>query len=255
MTATTAVPLDDLAQRIAQQQSELEALRREYEARQTQLANLQHRKEELESLLGQVETQMRALAQGSLPKPAPSAAKQGASSPTLPQVLVEIVGSCRPANDRERNSDRSSSARFPTTSRDIPNLVCTRVKELVKKGSLCQANGQPGVVLGTSGNGQKTASPAAKRLAQVGGKNGAVAHKQAQRTKPAHRQGQPSLRAVLSNLLQKSKRPLTGSELAQQALATGYQTRSKNFVNVVWVVMGTMKNVEHLSGKGYRLKK
>ncbi len=194
MTATTAVPLDDLAQRIAQQQSELEALRREYEARQTQLANLQRRKEELESLLGQVETQMRALAQGNLPKSTPSAAKQGASSPTLPQVLVEIVGAAgRPMTVKEIATE-VVRRRFPTTSRDIPNLVCTRVKELVKKGSLCQANGQPGVVLGTSGNGQKTASPAAKRLAQVGGKNGAVAHKQAQRTKPAHRQGQPSLR-------------------------------------------------------------
>ena len=37
---TTAVPLDEFARRIAQQQAELEALRQEYQARQALLADL-----------------------------------------------------------------------------------------------------------------------------------------------------------------------------------------------------------------------
>ena len=39
----TAVSLDSLAQRIARQQAELEDLRRQYEARQTQLADFKRR--------------------------------------------------------------------------------------------------------------------------------------------------------------------------------------------------------------------
>ena len=226
----TAAPLENLAQRIAQQQSELETLRREYESRQAQLADLARRKEELQSQLQQVEAEMNAITQGSSAKAPPGPTQQAALLHTLPQVLVDIVGAAsRPMRVKEIAGELIRR-KFPTTSRDIPNLVATRVRELIQKGSLRKATGQMGVVLGESENGHKTASPAVKPRIQVSGKNGAVAHRKAQRTKQTHRPGQPTLREVLSRIMQKSKRPLTGSELAKQVQATGYQSSSKNFV-------------------------
>ena len=55
---SVAVPLQDLAQRIAQQQTALDTLRREYEARQAELADLKRRKEELRAQLRQVEADL-----------------------------------------------------------------------------------------------------------------------------------------------------------------------------------------------------
>jgi hypothetical protein len=60
---------------------------------------------------------------------------------------------------------------------------------------------------------------------------------------------------VLTGLLKKSKKPLAARELAERALAAGYQTASKDFTNVVWVALGNMTNVENIPGEGYRLKK
>jgi len=45
MTATTATPLETLAQKSARQQAELEALRRVYESRETSLTDLNRQKE------------------------------------------------------------------------------------------------------------------------------------------------------------------------------------------------------------------
>jgi hypothetical protein len=43
--------------------------------------------------------------------------------------------------------------------------------------------------------------------------------------------------------------------LAKQAKAQGYRTKSKDFVGVLWVMLGQMDNVENVPGQGYRLKK
>jgi hypothetical protein len=40
-----------------------------------------------------------------------------------------------------------------------------------------------------------------------------------------------------------------------KALKAGYKSKSKSFRDVVWVNLGNMKNVEHVPGLGYRLKK
>jgi len=64
-----------------------------------------------------------------------------------------------------------------------------------------------------------------------------------------------SLREVLTQILKKMGAPLTGSELAQEVLKTGYQTDSTKFVNNVFVILGRMDNVEHVAGEGYRLKR
>jgi predicted nucleic acid-binding Zn-ribbon protein len=75
----TAVPLDTLAQRIAEQQSELETLRREYETRQARLADLTRRKAKLEAQLQQVQSEIEAVDRGETPpppKPGTAAPKQ-----------------------------------------------------------------------------------------------------------------------------------------------------------------------------------
>jgi hypothetical protein len=73
--------------------------------------------------------------------------------------------------------------------------------------------------------------------------------------KTAPKPGGVSLRELLTRLLSESKRPLKAKELAEQALAAGYQTTSKDFVNVVWVALGKMDHLENVPGQGYRLKK
>jgi hypothetical protein len=59
----------------------------------------------------------------------------------------------------------------------------------------------------------------------------------------------------LTELLRKSRRPLTARALAEQVLAAGYQTQSQSLTNVVWVALGKLENVENVPGQGYRLKK
>jgi hypothetical protein len=60
---------------------------------------------------------------------------------------------------------------------------------------------------------------------------------------------------VLTDILKNSRKPLSGSELAQRALAAGYHSGSEKFVDSVWSLLGQMANVEHVRGQGYRLKK
>jgi hypothetical protein len=60
---------------------------------------------------------------------------------------------------------------------------------------------------------------------------------------------------VLTGILKNSRKLLTGSELAERALAAGYQSSSEKFVATVWSMLGQMADVEHVRGQGYRLKK
>jgi predicted nucleic acid-binding Zn-ribbon protein len=62
MTRSTIL-LQDLAQRISQQQADLTKLRQEYETRQAQLQKLTRRKEELQAQLQQVEGQIQGVGQ------------------------------------------------------------------------------------------------------------------------------------------------------------------------------------------------
>jgi hypothetical protein len=101
------------------------------------------------------------------------------------------------------------------------------------------ASGQPRYILAPSANGTSKEGKAAKSV---------LAAKK--------RQGeQPSLRDLLTNLLKKPSKPQLGSELAEQVLAAGYQSNSKNFINTVLARLTTMENVGHLLGKGYRLRR
>src|SRR5260370_28279166 len=59
--------LDDLAQRLSQQEAQLQALRRELEMRQRQLADLTQRKEHLLTQLQQIDAQIASVATGTQP--------------------------------------------------------------------------------------------------------------------------------------------------------------------------------------------
>jgi Tfp pilus assembly protein FimV len=151
MTRST-IPLQDLAQRISEQQDDLAKLHQEYETRQAQLQELTRRKEALQTQLQEVEGEIQGVGQGSAlpPKPAaapamptkPATIKPGAKpsgSVTLAQLLVQIVAEAgRPLPIKEL-ADEIVGRKHPTTSRNIPALVGDLVKKLVKKGFLRRA--------------------------------------------------------------------------------------------------------------------
>src|SRR5207237_2982891 len=82
----TTVLLDDLAQRISQQEAQLQALRRELETRQQQLAQLSQRKEQLLTQLQQVDAEIAGIA-GGVPATKSSRAKPGATKPARTVVI------------------------------------------------------------------------------------------------------------------------------------------------------------------------
>src|ERR1700758_1483244 len=104
MDATTAAPLDNLAQQIARQQEELQALQQEYQNRQARLAELRQRKEDLRAKLREIEASIQATKQGqaagTLSMPAQGRPSSASGAPahlprahTLPALLLDIVGS------------------------------------------------------------------------------------------------------------------------------------------------------------------
>ena len=60
---------------------------------------------------------------------------------------------------------------------------------------------------------------------------------------------------VVTQVLAKVSEPISARVLAEKVLATGYKTKSKDFINVIWAGVGKMDNVENVPGKGYRLKR
>jgi hypothetical protein len=262
MTAT-AVPLDTLAQRIAQQQSELESLRQEYEARQARLTDLNRRKAELKTQLGQIDAEIQAVGRGQtdlssreIPSSRPAASTRNgkpARRQKLADVLVEMVRQAKGPLTARQMAENVIAKKFPTSSQDVPSLVKTRVHELVAKGIFQRANDQPGVVLAGSRRDQSF-QPANGTISKMKSKKSVVSRKI---TPQVERNGRKkvSLRLLLTNLLAKSQRSLAARELAEQAQAQGYSTKSTDFVNVVRLMLAMMDNVEHTPGKGYRLKK
>jgi hypothetical protein len=262
---TTAVPLESLAQRIARQQSELETLQRQYQARQARLGDLKRRKEELEGQLRELDAEIEAVNQGKTPPQAgptkASPAKAPTAAPpangprpnTLPALLVQLVRKAKGPLTVKQLAEEVEQQKFPTSSKNVARLVGTRVLGLMARGIFQRANGQPGVVLARPKGAAK--APAAKApVEKTGGKQGVVSSKKARRERPNGRQKKP-LRVILTDLLAKSRQPLLARELAERAKAQGYQTESKNFVHVIWVALGEMDHVENIPGKGYRLKK
>ena len=267
MTTTNAVPLENLAQRIARQQAELETLRRDYEARLARLADLKCRKEALEAQLRKLDSEIEAVNQGKTPplQTAPtktSPAKFPNAAPpakavrpmTLSARLVGLVREAKRPVTVKQLTDEVVRRKFPTSSKNILGLVQTRVRELVVHGILQHAQRQPGYVLAKSDSPAKASAPGKPVAGKAGNMDGAASSKKGP---PKKNSGWPEkpLRVVLTELLAKSQRPLPARELARQAKAQGYRTKSKMFVDVSRVLLSRMDNVENVPGQGYRLKK
>jgi hypothetical protein len=248
----TTVALDDLTQQIAQHESDLNRLRQELEVRQTRLTDLARHREELQAQLRQVEADIQAVTQGQTPRPAATTVTSSdaktatAISPKLADALVEVAREAnRPLTARELG-EQLVLRKFPTASKNITNLVQNRLTDLVKRGVFHRAEGRPGVILAKPGDEKKSPAPKAHS-------NGKAAPAKKE-TGPGPRKGQPSLRSLLTDLLQKSRKPVPARDLAKQVLATGYTTTSKNFTDVVWTALAQMK-AENVKGQGWRLKK
>src|SRR5262245_39059265 len=157
--------LDAIEQRIAERDSELQALRRELEARRSRLQALTQRKEELQAKLRQVEAEMAAIAAGAKrplaaaskvtpKKPAPKPSAVGRpSQPSLPSLLVAVLRSASGpvtakhlVQEVKRRGVKSSSAHFA-------KMVEARLWDLKKQGLVQRAPDQPGYVLAASRNG------------------------------------------------------------------------------------------------------
>jgi hypothetical protein len=268
---TVTVPLETLAQRINQQEAELAKLRQELESRQAQLAKLTQRRDELQAELSEVEAQLQTVGDVAVrrtPAPAASPAKPTVAAPaaseasakrgpgfvSLPKLLVDIVRRAQRPMTTKELLDAVIRRKYPTTSSNLQAMIETRVGELVGKEFLRRLDGQPGVVLGKAASSApvKAASPAAAKAPSMPTRPTA---KPISAAKAVATGKQPSLKAVITQILQKSPRPLTTQELVDQTLAFPYHTKSKNFRNVIWVQIGEMDNVEHVKDKGYRIKK
>jgi hypothetical protein len=257
-----AISLEKLHQQIAQRERELEALRQELASRRSQFTALTRRKEELQSKLRQVESEIAALTAA---PPSPTEKTKTAATPTpppgtpaeaRPKMSELILGTLRDAGKAmtaRQLSEELSRRGFPLTGRNPSKSVESRLQEMKKKRIVRRApGGQPGYVLAAStpsGNAEKSKTTSPKPAPKV-------EHKAA--TKPAasgQQAKQPSLRQALVDVLKNSRKPLSGSELAARVLASGYKSKSAKFTEAVWSMLGSMDNVEHLKGKGYRLKK
>ena len=267
---TNAVPLDSLAQRIAQQQSELEELRRELENRQDHLARLKEKKEALEQSLHSLDAEIEAVSQGKSPahavgkaqaKPATPASpiivgspKKMAPSPVnakppkrMADLLVDIIREAKAPLTAKAIAAELQRRGFFTTSPNLPRIVQVRLNELVHEGVL--RRDQAGVVFGKPTGGSKAKTASSKKGRTKG-----------RAPKGSYREGQDgrnqaSLRSIVTEILAKSTRPLPARELGERAKAKGYVSESKDFASVLRALLSKMNNVESVPGEGYRLKR
>jgi hypothetical protein len=191
----------------------------------------------------------------------------------LPGLLVQLVREANGPITVPQLAQEVMRRKFATTSGNIPRMVATRVKDLVKRGLLRPARGKKKAFIPAQPT--TAAKPAATKPAAAASTAPASKPTPAASTPPAPKQdgttasapvkapptktngqAQPSLRVLLTQLLAKSRKPLAARELAEQALASGYKTKSKKFVDVVWVALGQMSDtVQNVPGEGYILKR
>jgi hypothetical protein len=260
-TATATLPLHDLAARINQHETELAQLRQEYQARQTQLTALARRKEELQAQLDQVEAEIakvdRATTAGSPSSKSrpgsPPGAKPAAGSTTgggaakdareqisLPQLLICLVRHANKPMSLKDLVEGVTSRKYPTKAKNLNAMIKSRVSDLVRAKLLKRVADQPGVVV----LGKVSRDAAATRSAA----------KPAASAKATGPEQKLSLKEAIIQVLAKSSRPLPAQEIADLVIANGYQSKSKDLKNVIWVCAGKMKNIENVKGEGYRLK-
>jgi hypothetical protein len=271
-------PLNNLARRINDHEAALQRLRREFKERQRKLAALTERKGALQAQLRQIETETAALVtgktiisrpkttkrakgeqatkvQGTIAKVAVPSGKSGAAAGlTLPHLIVRVVQEAHGPLSVTQIAKECLRRGFTSTSSNFQKMVAIRVHELRRKGVIRAADGQSGFVLGKS---SRNKAVGAQRPAQKkNSKNGTHVGWNHSKPSEGNRTGeQASLRSVLISLLERNKGPLLIRDLAKQALAAGYRSKSKDFGNVVQVTVGRMNELVNVRGKGYRLRK
>lgn len=274
--SNTVLPLDDLAQHVARQQSDLEALRKDLHLRQQQLKELIKRKEKLAAQLQKVDADIAAVTGNVKPasaattaatKPAPRSVSVRSSNESGPGIIDVVVAILRAQSKPLKIQVLTMhvlTTKFHTKSQNIPGLVKSTVKRLQSKGWLRRAKNKQGVYLTTAG---RTAPDSTKTTAT--NQNGAVIKKSGVQkpTKPsttsdkqpqslsAKTDPQPSLRSLLTRYLRKSQRPVPLQELVNRVTATGYKSESQNFPKLVQVALSKMPDVKHVPQKGYCLSK
>ena len=277
--SSRVIPLQQLEQRINQQQTELETLRQEYEARQADLRRFTLRKEELQTELLRVEAEIQALDQGAefTPGTAPGnpSAKQvspqrpvtktssAKSAPpatqTVPlsRLLLQIVGEAKGPITVKALTEEVQRRNYVTTSKHLAALVDTRISKLIKKGLIRRAKNQPGRSSGGSWRLPKDTPHRSRpsRLSPPGQPSNPYPQKPTATKAMTSTQKAVPLSAVIEKILGEAKEPIPGRELAAKVLATGYQTNSQDFISVIRVAVSKMDNVDHVPGRGYRLKK
>ena len=246
----TTVPLDQVAQRIARQAAELEALRRDYEARKRQLADLTRRKQQLQSQLDKVETDILALTGGSTPapavKPRPAVAKgksKSKSGVSLPEMLQQVLRDLGCPLTHRQLVEEMVAAEIPDEIERSAEASHDPRRRDGQEGPPAPHQGWRGDA--ARGRRQRSEDSCQARLDGQG---------LSRRSSPNPAREQPPLRAVLTTLLEKSKGPMPGGELARLAKATGYQSTSTDF-EPLHVTLNKMNNIERVKGQGYRLKK
>jgi hypothetical protein len=160
MATVTTVPLENLAQRIVQQQAQLERMRREHKARQNQLATLMRRKRTLQQQIQRVDGQIKAIAGAAGARPTltssttskpfkSSKRKPVKSARPMSVVLVDLI---REAGGKPLTVGQMTQEvirrRIPTSSSKPRKMIENRAYELVKKGVLRRAPNGSGFVLG-----------------------------------------------------------------------------------------------------------
>jgi hypothetical protein len=123
----------------------------------------------------------------------------------------------------------------------------------VKKSLLRRAGDSSGLVLAQAPRSPKSAETTATSNTEK--KKTLKSAKPAPTTTPAEPAKWRSLHEVLTHVLEKSSRPLSAQELAERVTQSGYESKSKDLKNVIWVSVGKLANVERVPGKGYQLKK
>ncbi len=248
---------------------------------------------DLERGILRVDAEIQALAQGGMPtaQATPTPPKNGqasakrpvakassgtsASAPaqplSLPRLLLAIVGAAQAPLTTKQLTEEVVRRKYLTTSKNLAALVDTRIQELLKKGLVRRPKDQSGIIaVRTSTNGQASIVKSQPSVATKPAQKPAqpVAPKAPATAKPAKKVAKPAsaktpivaasntalpLSAVITKILSESTEPIPARELGERVLATGYQTRSKDFINVIWVAVSKLDDVENIAGRGYRL--
>jgi hypothetical protein len=260
-----SLSLEDIHRRIAQRDTELQALRQQLAARQSQLTSLTQRRQELQGQLQQVDGEMAAIAAGkrstgTRPQVSTPAPKPGTTStqtqPALPALLVSILREAGRSLTVTQLAEEAKRRGFQSSSGNFATVVQARVQDLRKRGSVQRAADGPGYTLIQTAKAKLASTASGRGAGETAGRANRKAPPPAAKSPSGVRAAkQPPLREVLTRILKKSRQPLTGGELAEAALQAGYRTTSPSLVDRVWVALSRMDNIEHVKGRGYRLKK